>query len=229
MNKSAKTSTIRLICGVVLAVLVIGQALSCVSSLTSLFDNFHIGWLISVVASIMWLFSYLFLALSMLINRPRMDVGLYLGLSGNIVNLLFRILFGHIGFGITFPGLVRFVVVEFGAILFWILLIMSFSSRKHTLAFIASCVNLLRALVSILAGDTIAFYAVLLVIFPILFGIYIHSLPRHRRVTQPQSTRKEIVPEESVVIKLSKLKSLLDEGIITQEEFDTKKKQLLEL
>lgn len=43
------------------------------------------------------------------------------------------------------------------------------------------------------------------------------------------SSTKSIVQETDNLDQIKKLKSLLDDGIITQDEFDTKKKQLLEL
>lgn len=44
---------------------------------------------------------------------------------------------------------------------------------------------------------------------------------------QPQTTRAAV--SSSPAEELMKYKELLDTGVITQEEFDTKKKQLLEL
>lgn len=44
-----------------------------------------------------------------------------------------------------------------------------------------------------------------------------------------QTTEKTIVQEVSVADEIAKFKGLLDQGIISQEEFDAKKKQLLDL
>lgn len=77
---------------------------------------------------------------------------------------------------------------------------------------------------------------VLLLVGSILLGFVYSSIANGNAEVQKNSTikTKEITAsknmvEESNVDKLMRLKAFLDDGIISQEEFDEKKKQLLNL
>ena len=54
-------------------------------------------------------------------------------------------------------------------------------------------------------------------------------LLQERQMSSSLCTSETVIKQESNVDELRKYKQLLDEGIITQEEFDAKKKQLLDL
>lgn len=64
--------------------------------------------------------------------------------------------------------------------------------------------------------------------FPHAFA-YAEAAHEMQRAIVSISSRKDDHPSESPADEIRKYKSLLDDGIITQEEFDKKKKQLLGL
>ena len=57
--------------------------------------------------------------------------------------------------------------------------------------------------------------------------IVIKKTPRTKKQTNQTSPTETVRANGSSIDKLTKLKELLDAGAITQEEFDTKKKELL--
>jgi septation ring formation regulator EzrA len=73
--------------------------------------------------------------------------------------------------------------------------------------------------------------AVLLVIGVIETVVYFVKKRKNASVTESASVEVEVAttPQKENIDELKKYKELLDQGIITQEEFDAKKKQILGL
>ena len=91
-----------------------------------------------------------------------------------------------------------------------------------------------RAILLVLAiggsAKTILLYATLLV-GVLLLGVAFQTKKESAKpiATATDTTVTVALGTETAIEKLTKLKQLLDDGIITQEEFDVKKKQLLGL
>lgn len=71
-----------------------------------------------------------------------------------------------------------------------------------------------------------AFFWLSFLLSPILMQIIVASLSEPPTQSPPQAEPKQT--NESATKKLADLKSLLDAGAITQDEFDEKKKKLLD-
>ena len=67
------------------------------------------------------------------------------------------------------------------------------------------------------------------IIPPILLQNQINTIATTKKIPETAETGEEPVPVSSSADELKKYKELLDSGVITQEEFDEKKKQLLNL
>ena len=97
--------------------------------------------------------------------------------------------------------------------------------------FLIGCIASQIALHGKVSGDNIAFALedFVLIASPILLAcIVLENVPQAqttKTVKQPPKTAKS----DNRIEELTKLKDLLDTGVITQEEFDAKKKQLLGL
>ena len=89
--------------------------------------------------------------------------------------------------------------------------------------FLIGCIASQIALYGKVSGDNIAFA---LEDFVLLACIVLENVPQAqttKTVKQPPKTAKS----DNRIEELTKLKDLLDTGVITQEEFDAKKKQIL--
>ena len=95
--------------------------------------------------------------------------------------------------------------------------------------FLIGCIASQIALYGKVSGDNIAFALedFVLIASPILLAcIVLENVPQAqttKTVKQPPKTAKS----DNRIEELTKLKDLLDTGVITQEEFDAKKKQIL--
>ena len=156
---------------------------------------------------------------------------------------LLIIYFGYIkedGFA-WFPKRLLFTAILFLA--FWVILIVVGTNKKSAkqLSFVAGGVAILRFAIAMI-GDKVAYGSfvltfrdflsyVLLIVGAFMIGMAIDCITVKVSTGTNVATSKAVssTPAESQIDRLTKLKGLLDSGVISQEEFETKKKQILGL
>ena len=123
-----------------------------------------------------------------------------------------------------------FIAYQTLFVLFFIFFILAMVNTKNSILWcVLSCVPILGELiVNAVVSDLFfndVFFTLLLAIGTILAGVVFSTREKTK-------TNKDMVARQSAdlsnIDKLVKLKSLLDSGAITQEEFDEKKKDMME-
>ena len=137
----------------------------------------------------------------------------------------------------------RYFIAALILLVVWILIIVSGVNKKSgkTLAMIAGALLALRFFV-IIIGNKLDYGSfglnargflsyLVLIVGAFMIGLASESLPSDGKVVVKTSATAgtNATSAESQVEKLTKLKTLLDSGVISQEEFDAKKKQILGL
>ena len=206
-------------------------AIIAVWDIVNLFDYFYFWDLIGVVGSI-------FVVIALLTATPILStVGFALWSSGILCTLVGNfewILHGALPFDL--------VIVWVVSLVFYVLLMIAGIKPKSakTLGLIATILAVVR-LVAHVIRNVIEGYGItatsilrglLLIAGTLLLGLTYDSFSKKAvvskaAVTQNSNVSAQGIFEDSNVEKLMRLKSFLDEGVITQEEFDEKKKQIL--
>lgn len=144
-------------------------------------------------------------------------------------------------------GMILFALFAFGTILYTLQFIAKDSKRNWKPTVIISIVEIIFFVICALLIETrdwsysdseynyslqIVFFVMLFVLVSLsvisIFG-YIKAAKKGIIEETPKTYKVEIVKETNQTDELKKYKELLDNGTITQEEFDAKKKQLLGL
>lgn len=135
----------------------------------------------------------------------------------------------------------RYFINELILLVVWILIIVSGVNKKSgkTLAMIAGALSALRFFVIIFGNkldygsfglNAIGFLSYLVIIVgTFMIGLASESLLSDEKAVVKASVNAgtNATSAESQVERLTKLKTLLDSGVISQEEFDEKKKQII--
>jgi len=138
-----------------------------------------------------------------------------------------------------FPKRYLFMAILFLA--FWVILIVVGVNKKSAkqLSFVAGGVAVLRFAIAMIGnkmgngtfGLTFRGFLsyILLIVGAFMIGMAFDSVTAKVSVNTPNSSSVVApkTPAESQIDRLTKLKGLLDSGVISQEEFDAKKKQIL--
>lgn len=106
-----------------------------------------------------------------------------------------------------------------------------------TLGLVAAILAVVKLVITIMGYGMIAtyiFWGLLLAAGAMLLGLTYDSFSQKEVMNKAVAAQNSNIPaqgilEDNNVEKLMRLKAFLDEGVITQEEFDEKKKQLLGL
>lgn len=125
----------------------------------------------------------------------------------------------------------------FGTVLAYALLSLTAILRNKVVGIITGCMRLATFIVQTIQNGKIVgrflIIAILFIVGSVMMGIV---FSKSRESESPQSVGSTVTPTPSAALsptdsieRISKLKELLDSGIITQEEFDTKKKDMLGL
>jgi len=135
----------------------------------------------------------------------------------------------------------RYFIAALVLLVVWILIIVSGVNKKSgkTLAMIAGALSALRFFVIIFGNkldygffglNARGFLSYLVIIVGVfMIGLATESLPSNAKTATTTSANvgTKTTSAESQIERLTKLKTLLDSGVISQEEFETKKKQIL--
>lgn len=147
--------------------------------------------------------------------------------------------FGYIRFA-WFPKLTLFT--EILSLAFWIILIVVGTNKKSAkqLSFVAGGVAILRFAIGLIANKVVNgsfglnfrgfLNIILLIVGTFMIGMAVDCITVKVSTGTNDATGKVVssTPAESQIDRLAKLKGLLDSGVISQEEFEAKKKQILE-
>ena len=158
------------------------------------------------------------------------------GAGFQAVSCLIKLLFLHMGT----PA--QDIVNIFSCILSlagYVLIALTIQEKKNTTKyeilsialFLIGCVASEIARYGEVSVDNIAFALedFVLIASPILLGcIVLENVPQAQTTKMVKQSPK-IAKSDNRIEELTKLKDLLDAGVITQEEFDAKKKQILEV
>lgn len=204
-------------------------------ALLAIWYLFHItgSWLNGVDAV-----AFALLALCIFLNMPLLGkIGCGIGVARNIYLLIIQISFVHdalrYGYsGIVIPRIFGCVLVIAAFVLLFVAL--QQPQMKKTFGLAAGGVLAVRVIIFLFAK-----YNFLFILLAILFTagatFFAFSQPfpvkaAGETVANTGSVGKSAASSTGTIIEqLSRLKGLLDKGVITQEEFDEKKKQLLGL
>lgn len=186
------------------------------SYLVFIFDYFkEWGFDLYLATDILTYLAFAFITLGLLFNKPIIS-------AAGIVGVL------HPVNGILDLGLDLGFCLD---IVFYVFLFIACLNRKNATVWCAIAA-VSRAILLVLAiggsAKTILLYATLLV-GVLLLGVAFQTKKASAKptATATDTTVTVALGTETAIEKLTKLKQLLDDGIITQEEFDAKKKQLL--
>ena len=185
----------------------------------------------SVIRDIVSAIGAVMMAVSMLLGMRQVFM---VGAGFQAVSCLIKLLFSHMG------APAQDIVNIFSCILSldgYVLIALTIQEKKNAAKyeilsialFLIGCVTSKIALYGKVSVDNIAFALedFVLIASPILLAyIVLENVPQAqttKMVKQPPKT----VKSDNRIEELTKLKDLLDTGIITQEEFDMKKKQIL--
>lgn len=208
-------------------------AIIAVWGIVDLFDYFYFWDLIGVVGNI-------FVVIALLTATPILStVGFALWSSGILYALVGNfewILHGALPFDLVIVWVVSLVLLV-------LLMIAGIKPKSaKTLGLIATILAVVR-LVALVIGDVTRgheitasriLWGLLFTAGTLLLGLTYDSFSKKAvvskaAVTQNSNVSAQGIFEDSNVEKLMRLKSFLDEGVLTQEEFDEKKKQILGL
>lgn len=206
-------------------------AIIAVWDIVDLFDYFYFWGLIAAVGSI-------FVVIALLTATPILSTVGFALWSINILYTLVSnfewILYGDLSFAL--------VIVWVVSLALYVLLMIAGIKPKSakTLGLVATILAIVR-LIALVIRNVIEGYGIsatpiiwglLLTAGALLLGLTYDNFSKKVKVSKAAATQNSNIPaqgviEDSNVEKLLRLKSFLDEGVITQEEFDEKKKQLL--
>ena len=123
------------------------------------------------------------------------------------------------------------------ALFFMVLLLVSIlPNLSKVLGFVAGGLGVVQLVLPIVQSTPINALSiiqyVLFIVGAILFGLYMDgnqatTIPKPKAVASTSAISSTQVAASNKIERLIKLKELLDKGIISQEEFDEKKKQIL--
>ncbi len=151
-----------------------------------------------------------------------------------------RMLIVYLSFSVDswFPK--RYIFIAFLFVAFWILLVIACLNTENAkqLGIVAGVVAIVRLLAIFIMDGLYQFtfmgvlWQVILIVGAILLGFAYTGVQNKNITALSASTAqrtKSVASVGSQIERLINLKSLLDSGVITQEEFDAKKKQILGL
>lgn len=151
-----------------------------------------------------------------------------------------RMLIVYLSFSVDswFPK--RYIFIAFLFVAFWILLVIACLNTENAkqLGIVAGVVAIVRLLAILIMDGLYQFtfmgvlWQVIIIVGAILLG-FAYTGVQNKNITALSANTaqrtKSVASVESQIERLINLKSLLDSGVITQEEFDVKKKQILGL
>lgn len=151
-----------------------------------------------------------------------------------------RMLIVYLSFSVDswFPK--RYIFIAFLFVAFWILLVIACLKTENAkqLGIVAGVVAIVRLLAIFIMDGLYQFtfmgvlWQVIIIVGAILLG-FAYTGVQNKNITALSANTaqrtKSVASVENQIERLINLKSLLDSGVITQEEFDAKKKQILEL
>lgn len=169
----------------------------------------------------------LFAALGLLIKKPKVSAVGILGIVYPVIVIARG--YGSIG---LWGGAAINVWLN---IVYFVFFLAACFNRKNAVAWgaVAAVSKIVIVVLCAVEGESISFVIgeVLLLAGVLLLGMAFQTkkVPVKVAATATGTTATVALGTETAIEKLTKLKQLLDDGIITQEEFDAKKKQLLGL
>ena len=185
----------------------------------------------SVIRDIVSAIGAVMMAVSMLLGMRQVFM---VGAGFQAVSCLIKLLFSHMGAPAQDTVNIISCVLLLAGYVFIALAIQEKKNKTiyeilSIALFLIGCIASQIALHGKVSGDNIAFALedFVLIASPILLAcIVLENVPQAqttKTVKQPPKTAKS----DNRIEELTKLKDLLDTGVITQEEFDAKKKQIL--
>lgn len=208
------------IAAAVFAVVGIWGFVSSLSSFSSYVSVINIVYLLRPVGSLL-------IAVACLIGKKELAV------AGAVLMVLvdfFTLVFAFISGSIQYNGIAFSIGLFFLPLLYSIFILLSGASRSNAkvMGFIAAGVELVSAV--FIQRTLLGWISMLLYVCgAVLLGMAMDGINQ----TRPNTPGTKVVMTESRAIsqinRLAQLKELLDKGIISQEDFDEKKKQILNM
>jgi hypothetical protein len=132
---------------------------------------------------------------------------------------------------------IAWAIVDILVLVVWVLLAVAFVNRKNAkvLSVAAAAGELISVLIFVVVYRTVPVAQsliadLLLIIGAVFAGLALSSMPvKIPQNTSSTSTSSSSQSSASPALRIEKLKGLLDQGVISQEEFDAKKKEILDL
>lgn len=185
--------------------------------------------------SLLCLAGYALIAVSMFASLPILTTA---GAGVCAITALRTLIF-YFGYITWIPKWILFTEILFLA--FWVILIVVGTNKKSAkqLSFVAGGVAILRFAIWMI-GNIVAYGSfglsfrdflsyILLIVGAFMIGMAVDCITAKTPTDTNAATSKAAssTPAESQIDRLIKLKGLLDSGVISQEEFEAKKKQIL--